>query len=124
MQAYRWPGNVRELKNVVERAVYRAPTSTVPISELFLDPFDSPYRPGSPPRCPAVAAETELSGGTDFRARVAELEQDLLSRALGANRFNQRATARFLGLSHDQLRNQLRKHGMSKSELAPEAKNV
>ena len=36
-----------------------------------------------------------------------------MERALRRNRYHQRATAADLGLSYDQLRHQLRKHGLS-----------
>jgi psp operon transcriptional activator len=42
---YHWPGNIRELKNVIERSVYRSNNPHVPVHELILDPFESPYRP-------------------------------------------------------------------------------
>jgi psp operon transcriptional activator len=42
---YHWPGNIRELKNVIERSVYRSNNPHVPVHELVLDPFESPYRP-------------------------------------------------------------------------------
>lgn len=42
---YEWPGNVRELKNVVERSVYRTNNPYVPVHDILLDPFASPYRP-------------------------------------------------------------------------------
>lgn len=42
---YHWPGNIRELKNVVERSVYRCNNPYVPVHELIIDPFESPYRP-------------------------------------------------------------------------------
>lgn len=45
MLDYHWPGNVRELKNVVERSVYRSANPHVPVHEIILDPFESPYRP-------------------------------------------------------------------------------
>ena len=45
LMEYHWPGNVRELKNVVERSVYRAANPHVPVHEIVIDPFDSPYRP-------------------------------------------------------------------------------
>ena len=45
---YRWPGNVRELKNVVERAVYKSMGDEQMITDISFDPFDSPYRPGTP----------------------------------------------------------------------------
>lgn len=44
---YSWPGNVRELKNVVERSLYRSNNPHVPVHELIIDPFESPYRPKS-----------------------------------------------------------------------------
>lgn len=42
---YDWPGNVRELKNVIERSVYRCNNPHLPVHELVIDPFESPYRP-------------------------------------------------------------------------------
>lgn len=47
MMDYDWPGNVRELKNVVERSLYRTNNPHVPVHELVIDPFESPYRPKS-----------------------------------------------------------------------------
>lgn len=44
---YDWPGNVRELKNVVERSVYRTNNPYVPVHDILLDPFQSPFRPQS-----------------------------------------------------------------------------
>lgn len=43
--AHPWPGNIRELKNTVERAVCRCETGR--IERFDLDPFASPWRPGS-----------------------------------------------------------------------------
>lgn len=45
MLDYHWPGNIRELKNVVERSVYRCNNPHLPVHELILDPFESPFRP-------------------------------------------------------------------------------
>ena len=42
---YHWPGNIRELKNVVERSVYRTSEPDDMVDIVYLDPFDSPYRP-------------------------------------------------------------------------------
>jgi psp operon transcriptional activator len=42
---YNWPGNIRELKNVVERSVYRCNNPHLPVHELIIDPFESPFRP-------------------------------------------------------------------------------
>jgi psp operon transcriptional activator len=121
--AYPWPGNVRELKNVVERAVYRAPRADRPIREIQFDPFNSPYRP--PARGSAAASPARLEPAPhdapsapagigqaprDFRAATRAYERALLEQALTRNRHRQRTTAADLGLSYDQLRHQLRKH--------------
>lgn len=45
MLDYSWPGNIRELKNVIERSVYRCNNPHLPVHELIIDPFESPYRP-------------------------------------------------------------------------------
>lgn len=45
MLEYAWPGNIRELKNVIERSVYRCNNPHLPVHELIIDPFESPFRP-------------------------------------------------------------------------------
>lgn len=121
--AHPWPGNVRELKNVVERAVYRAEAPGRRITRVEFDPFDSPFRPTAPRteaghddpvsgRRPAGAIGWSADARVDFRQAVAAFERQLLEEALARHRHNQRATAAALGLTYDQLRNQLRKHGL------------
>ena len=125
--SYSWPGNVRELRNVVERAVYRWGDPDTPIGAIQLDPFASPWRPKPMPRAALAAATADAPphGAApepapanddddikDFRAAVDAHEASILKRALERNRFNQRATAKALGLSYDQLRHCLRKHGL------------
>ncbi|MDX9859578.1 MAG: phage shock protein operon transcriptional activator [Rhodospirillales bacterium] len=119
-----WPGNVREIKNVAERAVYRWADETAPIDDIPFDPFDSPFRPPAA-RPPTGAAPTETPAAPhrppdaplrlDLRAELAHTERRLLEEALGSARFNQKAAARRLGLSYDQLRNRLRKYDMLES---------
>lgn len=118
---YSWPGNVRELRNVVERAVYRWEREG-PIEQIEFDPFHSPWQPAAvntrtvePVTMPVASAEGALpreEAPSDFKERVARFERDLLKKALGENRFNQRATAAALGLSYDQLRHALRRHDL------------
>ncbi|WP_193366604.1 phage shock protein operon transcriptional activator [Pelagibius marinus] len=130
--AHDWPGNVRELRNTVERSVARA-TPDEEINAVTLDPFASPWSPeaaaGGAVPAPAAAEKTKAKaprpegppvGGIlsdplrafDLREAMKRVEHDLLSQALAAQRYNQRATARQLGLTYDQLRNRLRKHGL------------
>jgi len=110
-----WPGNVRELKNTVERAVYRAEGGQQ-IDTIEFDPFASPFRPASMAKPAAVASPVTPSASPaepfDLRAELAAHEVMLLRGALDANRQNQRATARWLGLTYNQLRHSLRKHGL------------
>lgn len=115
---YQWPGNVRELRNVVERAVYRWEQGGA-IEHIEFDPFHSPYQPASTPSVSPLAAThdapliaTEITAPVDFKTRIARFECELLEKALAENRFNQRATAEALGLSYDQLRHALKRHGL------------
>ncbi|WP_456413229.1 phage shock protein operon transcriptional activator [Thiolapillus sp.] len=117
MKAYPWPGNVRELKNVVERAVYRT-AADEPVTELEFDPFASPWQPHGE-NSEEAGGQLEVdrdealnSAGIpgDFKAHIRDYEQALLQHALERNRYNQRQTARALGLSYDQLRGYLKKY--------------
>jgi psp operon transcriptional activator len=49
----------------------------------------------------------------DLRSAVEAHERAILEHHLGRNRWNQRQTAKALGLSYDQLRHCLRKHGLA-----------
>jgi psp operon transcriptional activator len=128
---YRWPGNVRELKNVIERSVYRSPDPEEPVDEIVVDPFASPWRPGTDTTRtrsaePAPASvDTEDRGAAtpvatdaacdavlpgDFRALVTAYETRLLERALADCQYNQKRTAEHLGMTYHQLRGVLRKY--------------
>ncbi len=129
MRRWPWPGNVRELKNVIERAVYKSEEGR-PVESLDFDPFDSPWRLGTPASS-AVAREKAAkqtaeegpdpaAGPYDFKAEVERLERRLLEGALRANRFNQRRTAEYLGLTYHQLRGYLRKYELLSAPRTPE----
>jgi psp operon transcriptional activator len=123
LDSYPWPGNVRELRNVVERAVYRWDDWGEPIAHAQFDPFDSPWRPTAMPRADdtgdanvvAEARRTPHDYETvgDLRSAVDAHERAILEHHLGRNRWNQRQTAKALGLTYDQLRHCIRKHGLS-----------
>lgn len=122
MESYGWPGNIRELRNVSERAVYRWDDPTTPVADIVFDPFASPWRPitgqgMASNEAPAAAATvTAAAAGPDapgeLRAAVFAYERQLLEAALVRHRHNQRATAKALGLTYDQLRHCLKKHGL------------
>ncbi len=103
---YHWPGNVRELRNVIERAVYRAGPTELPIETIQIDPFESPWRPGQERK---NTTPQPLSLG-DFATSVANFEADLLRRALAAGNGSQTQAAQQLGLGYHQFRRLLKKH--------------
>lgn len=113
MEAYHWPGNVRELRNVAERSVFRWAEPAAPVGRLVLDPFASPWTPA-----PAVEEReappltTVPTPADDLRAAVDQFERGMIDTALKHHRFNQRQTAKALGLSYDQLRHAMKKHAL------------
>ncbi|MEQ8773384.1 MAG: phage shock protein operon transcriptional activator [Erythrobacter sp.] len=135
LEDYAWPGNVRELRNVVERAVYRWDDPSTPIAHVQFDPFDSPWKPRAPSHrrsgewAPDFAASTPKApdfGASapcfdeieDLRAAVDAHERAIVEHALGKHLWNQRQTARALGLTYDQLRHCIKKHGLLEEQPA------
>ena len=132
LEEYTWPGNVRELRNVVERAVYRWDDPNTPIAYVQFDPFESPWKPSTPShRRSEIAGPAPVSAGAlppptangvppgvdfdnvdDLRSAVDAHERAIVEHALGKHRWNQRQTAKSLGLSYDQLRHAIKKHGL------------
>jgi psp operon transcriptional activator len=121
MAEYAWPGNVRELRNAVERAVYRWDDWSQPVGHIQFDPFESPWKPANAPAPAAasvapelkLASTTDLESISDLRSAVDAHERAILVHALGRHRWNQRQTARALGLTYDQLRHCIRKHSLA-----------
>ncbi len=125
LEAHPWPGNVRELRNAIERAVYRWDDWRTPVGHVQFDPFDSPWMPAFAPRGEAgsqsaISASAPQAGEpiyntiADLREAVEVYERRIVEHHLGANRWNQRQTAKALGLTYDQLRHCIKKHGLVK----------
>jgi psp operon transcriptional activator len=122
LQGHDWPGNVRELRNVTERAVYRWDYPDYPIDIVEFDPFASPWQPArSAEPEPAIPSTDQMTTSaeaaakeapTSFKSAVAAYELNLLETSLASHRHNQRACAKALGLSYDQLRHALRRHNL------------
>ena len=122
MEKHDWPGNVRELRNVVERAIYRWDDWSEPIGHVVFDPFDSPWKPvSSEPRAEKATAQVNAPADRppdfdhvdDLRSAVDAHERAIVEHALGKHRWNQRQTAKALGLSYDQLRHCIKKHALA-----------
>lgn len=138
---HHWPGNVRELKNVVERSVYRHNNPHLAVSELIIDPFESPFRPNkrvktadrqvdvfnnanSPDSAQSTtskesAAPTAQTTALEYPVSLKNLSQDyevsLIKEALSASQFNQKKTAEALKLTYHQLRGYLKKYNLLES---------
>ena len=138
MLAHDWPGNIRELKNVVERSVYRHNNPHLPVNELVIDPFESPFRPNKRIKTAdrqssldiatteqaTSAQETQVkanaTAAVEYPVSLKELSQDyeiqLLKDALASCQFNQKKTADALQLTYHQLRGYLKKYNLLDSE--------
>jgi psp operon transcriptional activator len=134
--AHDWPGNIRELRNVVERAVYRWDLKNEPIGEIEFDPFASPWQPLEI-EAPQKIATSDLIRGDDivtlqtasarlpsrgaassFKDAMMRHEREILENALQSARYNQRAAAKALSLTYDQLRHALKRHGLLEKSAA------
>ena len=146
MLDYHWPGNIRELKNVVERSVYRCNNPHLPVHELVIDPFESPYRPSQRTKTQdrvaqpqpianeatsTVPLETQQIQVVDktmdkpsFPLSLKDLSQDfevdLIKAALENCQYNQKKTADALQLTYHQLRGYLKKYNLLDGSAAEE----
>ena len=116
LEQHHWPGNVRELKNTVERSLFRWNSPATVVEDIIVDPFQSPW--DEPVTATATASSDTVEPATrpppvDFSKQMDTIEKDLVQRALAQHAYNQRLTASTLGLSYDQLRGLVRKHGLS-----------
>jgi psp operon transcriptional activator len=112
---------------VIERAIYRWQDWNQPVAHIVFDPFDSPWKPApmahsqdraeAAPAAPKAqtAPSASLDTVDDLKAAVDAHEKAILEAALARHRYNQRQTAKALGLSYDQLRHAMKKHGLKES---------
>jgi psp operon transcriptional activator len=121
--------------------VYRCNNPHLPVNQIVLDPFESPYRPtkriktqdrlsqSSPTssskdtdREDSTPIEVNSSNGTmqhqsiafpvDLKTMSQDYEIDLIQQALADSQFNQKKTAEKLGLTYHQLRGYLKKYNL------------
>jgi psp operon transcriptional activator len=122
---YGWPGNIRELKNVVERSLHRQGEDGASLQSLIIDPFGANDTKSAPYESSAItndrtqeqthfaeSCEEQPSIPSDMRKALDEQEATWLQEALAINGQNQKRAAAQLGLSYDQIRGLMRKHGL------------
>jgi nitrogen regulation protein NR(I) len=117
---YGWPGNIRELENLMERSVLFADGSAIPASSLP----DSLRETGLPPPSPiaavgplgAIAAPSGASMKEIVRQAQAELERELISRALDETGGNVTRAAKRLQISRKSLQVKMKELGLRDAE--------
>jgi DNA-binding NtrC family response regulator len=106
-QAYDWPGNVRELKNAIERAMIfeRSQYLTAQHLPIQLNGKTSPLQ---------RSLKKQLLGET---MSLADVEKELLIKALNKARGNQSQAAKILSITRDALRYKIKKWNISSKDL-------
>jgi len=104
LAAYRFPGNVRELQNILERAC---------LLSVDLDQPDAAPACIRPEHLPAELTD-HADGSPAGPITLADHEKTLIRRALEASGWNQTQAARSLGVSRDNLRYRVKKHGLER----------
>ena len=119
LHRYQWPGNVRELRNVIERSLHRQGEDGEQIAELVINPWpDRPIEKSDTPT-PETPSRNDLNPELpgDLRAALEQQEASWLEQALDQTANNQKQAAALLGLSYDQIRGLMRKHGLRSRSL-------
>ena len=103
LMAHAWPGNVRQLENAIERALAMLGGRTqIELTDL---PPDL-----QPVETDAAAPSLDLpEKGLDLPALIAQIEKDLIERALTRTAQNRGAAARLLGLKRTTLVEKLKR---------------
>jgi DNA-binding NtrC family response regulator len=101
---YSWPGNVRELRNVIERACVLTRSPVIAAGDLDIGSETSPTD-GDP-----IGATGDLPGA------VAQLERQMIRRALDACGGNRTEAARRLNINRQLLYAKMQRYGLGDSE--------
>jgi DNA-binding NtrC family response regulator len=114
LQAYPWPGNIRELENLMERILLFADGPTIMEKDL-----PEPIRQGAA-QAPASGSSASAAEGAPaetglkdiVRMKAAELEKDLIAKALEETGGNVTRTARLLQISRKSLQTKMKEFGL------------
>jgi len=102
LSRYAWPGNVRELENAMERAMILSEGAT-----LGIEGFPPPVTGGS-----AVSLTQADDSDLSVKRRLAQLEAQLIVRALEETHGNRTHACRLLEISHRALLYKMKDYGI------------
>ena len=103
LMAYAWPGNVRQLENAIERAIAMSGARPqIEVGDLAADLQTN----GEAMTKPVVELPP---GGIDLPVLIAQIEKDMIERALARTEQNKGAAARLLGLKRTTLVEKLKR---------------
>ena len=103
LMAYAWPGNVRQLENAVERAIAMSG------SRPQIDVVDLPADVLATDEAMTKPVVELPAGGIDLPVLIAQIEKDMIERALLRTEQNKGAAARLLGLKRTTLVEKLKR---------------
>ena len=106
LAGYYWPGNVRELRNMLEQTVLLATGEAITPNQLAICPGLAPNA-----GCDRTFHDTDsyCMSFPKQGVRLADLEKDLVVKALEKTDWNVTKSAKLLGLSRDMLRYRIEK---------------
>lgn len=100
---YSWPGNVRELENVVERTMVLCPKPRIELSDLPSQVRSEENR---------LVSRTSDPADLDLKARIRDLEAQVIQEALRQCAGNRAEAARRLGISYPSLLTKIKAYGL------------
>ena len=107
LMGYNFPGNVRELENIIERSIALESSSIVLPDSLTLSAHKRTQQG------PVSAPMPVISEGFDLDQYLADIEKELLVRALESAQGVKLKAAELLGISFRSFRYRLAKYGMA-----------
>jgi len=99
LESYPWPGNVRELENAIERAMILLDSDEIKPDDLLLESADMP---------PAAYEFTAMS--------LKEVEKLHITALLENTGWNQKETARRLGIGYNTLWRKMNEYGLARTK--------
>lgn len=110
---YDWPGNIRELENVVERCTLFCDDENIGVNHLPSEVSGKSNRPSAPDI--AIAADLDIENGglkDQVRAATANLEKQLIIKALEQTEKNVTRAAQLLKISRKSLQTKMKDFGL------------